>query len=110
MRYKMSRNGERSGILQSFVVVLVLIAFAAMLFLGRWWGTTGVVEVVVNSSPTFTQLKSLGELVVLRVEVDDVLEAVGEGHKDVWLIKGDGLVSVDLRRAKFKSSDSDRKR
>jgi hypothetical protein len=78
-------------------------------FLGRQTVPKPAPIVVRSTSPTITQLQAMGELVVLKVSVSDVLEGAGAGYKGVWLVKGDALVAVDLRKARFKSVDEEHK-
>ena len=52
-----------------------------------------------STGPTVTHIESLGQLVATKVYVSDVLTAEGEGYRGSWLIKGDGLISIDLTRA-----------
>ena len=47
----------------------------------------------------------LSHLVTTKVLISDVLVAEGEGHAGSWLVKGDGLLGVDLRRAKVVTKD-----
>lgn len=91
--------------------VLMIVSMAAVFFFGRSSKSDAAPEIVAKSSgPTITQLQSLGELVVLRVSVADVLEASGLGYKGAWLIKGDALIAIDLRLAKFQSADEETKK
>lgn len=63
---------------------------------GTTFSSTGV---------TVERLQSLQELVVTKVYVADVLTAKSETYRGSWLIKGDGLISVDLSQAKIIESD-----
>jgi len=69
-----------------------------MLFFGRSSQTAWC-----YSSPTITEIQRLGDLVVLRVNVADVLEDADQDFTGVWIIRGDALVAVDLRLAELQS-------
>jgi hypothetical protein len=77
---------------------------------GRAVGKKAAEVTVISSGPTITELTSLGELVVLKVSVADVLTGEGGGYKGSWLVKGDALVAVDLRQAQFVEKDDQKKR
>jgi hypothetical protein len=62
-----------------------------------------------SSGPTVQQLESLGHLTVLRLTVADVLEGRGHGYRGAWLIRGDALYSIDLRKAAIQSKDEARR-
>ncbi|MFK7735145.1 MAG: DUF4230 domain-containing protein [Pirellulaceae bacterium] len=53
------------------------------------------------SQPTVTDVQSLGQLIVLKVGVADVLELREHGYEGVWIIRGDGVWSVDLMEAEM---------
>lgn len=87
------------------VGVLVLAAIAAVFFLGRISNTGPV-----SSSPTIEEIHELGELVVLRVSVADVMEDAGYEYKGVWIVRGDAQLAVDLTEAELQSSDETAKK
>lgn len=97
--------------LMGVIGALILISITAVFYLGRSSKADAAPGTVVTSSgPTIMQLQSLGELVVLRVSVADVLEGKGEGYRGSWLIKGDALISIDLRQSRFQSADHENKK
>ena len=87
------------------LVVLILASIAAAFLLGRSSNTGPK-----SSSPTITEIQRLGELVVLRVNVADVLEDANKDFKGLWIVRGDALVAVDLRLAQLQSTDVKTKR
>ena len=78
---------------------------AAVSVMGLLWNTGPD-----TSSPTITEIQRLGELVVLRVSVADVLKDSGYEYKGVWIIRGDAQVAVDLREVKVKSRNEKTKK
>jgi hypothetical protein len=62
--------------------------------------------VVVSQGPTVERLERLAQLVSMRVCVADVLTAEGEGHRGAWLVRGDGLIGVDLAQARIVEKDN----
>lgn len=93
-----------------FLAVLVVGLLVAVFFIGRSQARTVPDVVVKSSNPTVTQLQRLGELVVLRASVADVLATSGYGYDGSWLIKGDALIAVDMRQAKFQMADTEAKK
>ncbi|WP_397570415.1 DUF4230 domain-containing protein [Schlesneria sp. T3-172] len=59
--------------------------------------------------PTVTQLEKIGELAATRVHITDVLHAEGTGHRGVWLISGDALLSCDMSKATLFDVDTETK-
>jgi hypothetical protein len=55
-------------------------------------------------------LQRLSHLVTTKVLIADVLVGEGEGHVGAWLVKGDALLGVDLRRAKIVAKDDSSRR
>ncbi len=60
---------------------------------------------VSSQGPTVERLERLAQLVSMKVYVADVLTGTGEGCKGAWLIGGDGLIGVDLTRARITEKD-----
>ena len=87
----------------------VIAWLALLLTWGKGASASEVAPLIVQSSPSITQLQSLGELTVMRVQISDVLTASNEDVEGSWLIKGDAQVTVDLRQAKLKEADQARK-
>lgn len=83
------------------MVALVVAAF----FAAQFWKPGSE-----SSSPTITKVQRLGELVVLRVYVADVLERDDADFKGIWVVSGHALVAVDMRLAKVLSTDAKAKR
>lgn len=84
----------------ALVAVGVLTLIVAVFFLGRS-SNPGL----GSSSPTITQIQELGELVVLRVSIADVMEDAGFDYKGVWIVRGDAQLAVNLEEAELKSAD-----
>ena len=61
-------------------------------------------------APTIEAVVSLGELVVVQVSVSDVLVGKSRDYEGSWLIKGDALVSVDMREARLVEANEEEKR
>ena len=59
-----------------------------------------------SGGPTVEKLEELGALVSTRVHVADILAGKYNGHwRGSWLIKGDALLVVDMRKAVIASKD-----
>jgi hypothetical protein len=56
---------------------------------------------VTSQGPTIERLQKLAQLVTLNVSISDVIIAEGEGCKGSWLIRGDGLIGIDLDHAQI---------
>ncbi|MEN1681083.1 MAG: DUF4230 domain-containing protein [Planctomycetota bacterium] len=54
-----------------------------------------------STGPTVEQLEALGHMTVLKLSVADVLKGEGHGYKGAWLVRGDALYAVDMRRAEI---------
>jgi hypothetical protein len=61
--------------------------------------------VVQSQGPTLQRLEQLSHLVTTRVFIADVLVGEGSGCKGAWLLRGDGLISVDLSKAAIIEKD-----
>lgn len=86
-------------------VLAILSVPVAALLLRRVRLPPLAAPVVVSQGPTVDRLQRLSHLVTTKVLISDVLVAEGEGHAGSWLVKGDGLLGVDLRRAKIVAKD-----
>ena len=89
-----------------FLLVLAALAVQAGVVLLCYRAFTAPGRTTITSiAPTVTQLEKLSELATLKVHVVDVLSAQDSNFwgdiKGVWLIKGDALLSVDMREAKI---------
>lgn len=60
---------------------------------------------LMSQGPSVDRLQKLSHLVTMKVLVSDVLVGRGEGYAGAWLIKGDGLLGVDLSQAKVIAKD-----
>ena len=65
--------------------------------------------VVSSLGPTVTQVERLGLLTVMKVSVSDVLTLTGHSYKGAWLVKGDALIAVDMRKLKVSDRDDQQK-
>ncbi|HTK78176.1 MAG TPA: DUF4230 domain-containing protein [Gemmataceae bacterium] len=91
-----------------FGPAIAVLALAGVLFgIGFWAGLPRQKDGIViwSTGPTVTHIESLAQLVATKVSVSDVLIAEGRGYRGSWLIKGDGLVAIDLARAKVADVD-----
>lgn len=66
-----------------------------------------------QSAPIVESLEKMGSVVGLRIQLGDVLEVETEGGagtftgvKGAWIIKGDALLSTDLKEAKISANDA----
>jgi hypothetical protein len=100
-----TRGGIRTEIMLALLLISILLVLAWLVF-GH---SSGQHTVFASTGPTITQLERLGEMVVLRIYVSDVLVADGEGYRGSWLIKGDAVLSIDLRAAQIIEKDDDAK-
>ncbi len=94
--------------------VLLILSFAVGVFVSgavptqsinsiAFWNAENKPPTVINHQiPTLKQIQDLGQLVVLKVTIGDVIENNGHGYTAVYLVKGDGLIAVDFRRAELK--------
>lgn len=93
-----------------FVVVIITVVVSVGDFrrtIAGWLG--GGPVTVTSTGPTVIQLEKIGLLTLTRVHVADILTAEGAGARGVWLIHGDALLAVDLRRAKIGAKDDQTK-
>lgn len=86
-----------------FILILITIALACGIWLGRDYSVWREPTKIHSIPPTVIQLERLGELTAMRVHVTDVLWAEGEGYRGSWLISGDALLSCDVTRAVIKN-------
>lgn len=99
----MGKLKKRLGWIGALVVVMAVL-MVGMFFLGQSREVSAV-----SSNPTITEIQKLGELVVLRVNVADVLEDSSEDFKGVWIVRGDAMVAVDMSLAELESTDESTK-
>jgi hypothetical protein len=83
------------------------LALAAF-FYGRGWSAPAPPQ-FASSGPTVQQLEAMGHLTVLRLTVADVLEGRGHGYRGAWLIRGDALYTIELRKATIQAKDEARR-
>ena len=87
----------------------LLVAVMLMMII-RWWPLRPRKSVtIVSQNPTIERLERLSHLVTMRVYLADVLTAEAEGHRGAWLIRGDGLIAVNLARASIVVKDDQTK-
>ena len=65
--------------------------------------------VTTSLGPTISQVEKLGQLTVMRVSVSDVLKMTGFNYKGAFLIKGDALIAVDMRKLQILERDEAQK-
>jgi hypothetical protein len=63
------------------------------------------ITTVVSTGPTVERLERLSHLATMRVLVAGVLIGDGDGFRGSWLVKGDGLLGVNLSRASIVEKD-----
>ena len=66
--------------------------------------------VVSSTGPTIERLERLSHLCTGRVYVADVLIGQSNSSRGVWLIRGDGMIAVDLSQATIVEKDEAAKR
>lgn len=66
--------------------------------------------VVSSTGPTIERLERLSHLCTGRVYVADVLVGQSDSSRGAWLIRGDGLIAVDLSKAVIVEKDEAVKR
>jgi len=102
-------SSSRNWTLVLPTLVLVIVAGAAVFYLGRKSAPGSAPTTFVSHGPTIEKLQELGSLVTLKVHVADVLEGRSASWwgdvSGAWLIKGDALLGVDMRKASFVSRD-----
>ena len=105
---------KRRGIVITLGSVLLLCAGLMLLggyALGRFFHKADGSHAVsfVSQGPTIQKLQELGELVSLKVTIADVLEGSDRSWlgdiTGVWLVKGEALLAVDMRKARFLQRD-----
>jgi hypothetical protein len=88
----------------------MLLAIAALLALTASLAfRSGQHSTFTSTGPTVTELERLGHLCTLRVHVADVLQLDDQRWygdiRGAWIIKGDALVAVDMRKAKIEDKN-----
>lgn len=89
-----------------------VIAIATVLIGMRWVIVPSLAALRANPPPSFTStgptitaLQAMGHLVTLKYSTGDVLEATDKSFRGAWIVKGDALIAVDLRKAKLISTN-----
>jgi hypothetical protein len=75
-----------------------------------YWGGSRSKALPTIAGPTIVELEALGHLAAMRVHVADILVVEDARWKGSWLIKGDALLAVDMRRAAISDMDSGARR
>lgn len=88
-------------------LLLALMVLIGLLLVGFQAARSLIAPAVTawSSGPTIERLESLSELVCLRVHVSDVLVGENDNYRGSWLIKGDAVLGIDLRRAMIVECD-----
>ncbi len=88
------------GVLALLAAIAALVALTASLAF-----RSGRQSTFTSTGPTITELEKLGHLCTLRVHVADVLQLDDQRWygdiRGAWIVKGDALVAVDMRKAKI---------
>ena len=66
--------------------------------------------IVSSTGPTIERLERLSNLCTGRVYVADVLVGQSDSSRGAWMIRGDGLIAVDLSKAVIVEKDEAAKR
>ena len=66
--------------------------------------------VIKSQGPSIERLQQLSQLASTRIFVSDVLVGEGKGCRGLWLVRGDAIVAVDLRKAAVVEKDENAKR
>ena len=94
----------------ALLLIGLTAATAAIFVLPRLIPPATPAPVIVQSQgPTIAKLERLSQLVTTRVQIADIMVAVGQGCRGSWLIKGDALLSVNLGQAKITDKHEDTK-
>ncbi len=107
-RINKSKNGN-SVLITVFAVFSIVVTFIISYMGYRWFLSMGPI-IVTSLGPVVEQIEKLNELVEMRVYVADVITAEGEGVKGAWLIKGEGLIGIELGKARILERDEVKKR
>ena len=102
----------RSKLSKAGLLVAFAAAAAGVGVLAGLWGYNrgkGAATQITDTGPSVIQLEKLTELATVKVHVADVLKAENTSWmgdiKGAWLIKGDALLSVDMKLAKVLRTD-----
>ena len=107
-------NPRSSGIrfwLPAFVAILALGALGLLVLqlhpiLRNWdFGLRDTPRAVRSVGPTMVQLERLQYLVSTRVQVADVLVGESRWLEGSWIIQGDALIGVDMKKAEIRDAD-----
>lgn len=92
----------------SLAVGLSVMFTAALLGLA-WLGALGSGNAPTAEAPSIRQIQQLASLVTTKIEVNDVMITTIEGRTGslrlVMAVYGDGLIGIDLTRARFGNVD-----
>ena len=109
------RKGKQFTMTWRFVIFSLssVIALATVLLGFRWMIVPSLAAALranpppsfASTGPTINALQAMGHLVTLKYSTGDVLEATDKSFRGAWIVKGDALIAVDLRKAKLISTD-----
>jgi hypothetical protein len=85
--------------------MFVLIAVPLVVVLAAYLRTGPQLVKVTSQGPTIERLERLAQLITTRVHVADVLVGEDQGCQGSWLIRGDGLLGIDLGRTEIIDRD-----
>jgi hypothetical protein len=112
----MGNNSVKHRFTVVFSIILVVCLIIGGLYLLHFLGTIfGLFSPrseetkIISHGPTIERLQKLNQLVTLQVDVSDVIEGNDHGYRGAWLIKGDGVIGIDLDKAKFIKKDENHK-
>lgn len=98
---------NHSSLSLASVLVLLIMAIAGT-SVGTFWLTgrsPSDVGLLTSSSPQI-RLESLTELVTTKVYLADAMTAEGMKYEGAWIVRGDALLSVNLRQAQLQVDTS----
>jgi hypothetical protein len=88
----------------ALVIVFIGVRWMIVPSIAAAWRTSSPPS-FTSTGPTITALQAMGHLVTLKYSTGDVLEANDKSFRGAWIVKGDALIAVDLRKAKLISTD-----
>jgi hypothetical protein len=84
---------------------VVLVVVGGVSGVASWYGRGSSKELSAGTGPTVVELEELGHLAAMRVHIADILVVEDSRWKGSWLIKGDAILAVDMRRATIIDKD-----
>ena len=92
------------------VSALALVLLIAIAFYVGTRSTPSSKAEFISNTPQIERVQSLGNLVVMKVSVADILTSETGAYRGAWIVKGDAQLTVDMRQARVVSSDISQRR